>query len=43
MKTVTADWLRSARVDLETIDAILGNSNLTAVVAFMPSSVSKNV
>lgn len=34
MKAITADWLRSAGADLETIDAILGNSNLTAMVAF---------
>jgi len=34
MKAVTADWLRSAKADLETINAILSNSNLTAVVAF---------
>jgi len=34
MKGVTADWLRSARNDLETIDAILGKANLTAMVAF---------
>jgi HEPN domain-containing protein len=34
MKTVTADWLRSARSDLETIDAILGKESLTAVAAF---------
>ena len=34
MKAVTADWLRSARADLETIDAILGKPNLAAMVAF---------
>lgn len=34
MKAVTADWLRSAGADIETMDAILGNANLTAVVAF---------
>jgi HEPN domain-containing protein len=34
MKSVTADWLRSARADLETIEAILDNSNLTTMVAF---------
>lgn len=34
MKDVTADWLRSARADLETIDAILGKPSLTAMVAF---------
>ena len=34
MKAVTADWLSSAKKDIETIDAILGNLNLTAVVAF---------
>lgn len=34
MKAITADWLRSARTDIETIDAIIGNSNLTAIVAF---------
>jgi len=34
MKSVTADWLRSAKADLETIDAIIGNPNLTAVIAF---------
>jgi HEPN domain-containing protein len=34
MKAVTADWLRSARADIETMGAILGNPNLTAVVAF---------
>jgi hypothetical protein len=25
MKAVTADWLRSARADIETMGAILGN------------------
>lgn len=34
MKPVTADWLRSARADLETISAILDNPALTAVIAF---------
>ena len=34
MKTITADWLRSAGTDLETIDEILDNLNLTAIVAF---------
>jgi len=34
VKAVTADWLRSARADLETIDAILGKPNLAAMVAF---------
>lgn len=34
MKAITADWLSSAKKDIETIDAILGNLNLTAVVAF---------
>mgnify|MGYP000228345391 CR=1 FL=1 len=34
MKAVTADWLRSAQTDIETIEAILGNPSLTAVVAF---------
>lgn len=34
MNAVVADWLRSARTDLETIDAILHNPNLTGVVAF---------
>jgi HEPN domain-containing protein len=34
VKTVTADWLRSAQADLETIDAILNNPKLTTMVAF---------
>jgi len=34
MKDVTADWLKSARADLETIDAILDKPNLAAMVAF---------
>jgi len=34
MKATTADWLFSAKNDIETIDAIIGNPNLTAVVAF---------
>jgi HEPN domain-containing protein len=34
MKIATADWLRSAKADLETIDAILGKPTLTAMVAF---------
>lgn len=34
MKVVTTDWLRSARADLETINAILDKPNLAAVVAF---------
>jgi len=34
MKAITADWLSSAKKDIETIDAILDNLNLTAVVAF---------
>jgi len=34
MKAVTADWLRSASADLETIGAILDNPSLTAMVAF---------
>lgn len=34
MKSITADWHRSAQADLETIDAILGKPNLTAMVAF---------
>ncbi|GBE15563.1 MAG TPA: HEPN domain-containing protein [Proteobacteria bacterium] len=34
MKAVTTDWLRSARADLETINAILDKPNLAAVVAF---------
>jgi len=34
MKPITADWLKSAATDLETIDVIAGNSNLTAIVAF---------
>lgn len=34
MKAVTAGWLRSARADLETIDAIIGKPNLAAMVAF---------
>lgn len=34
MKPITSDWLRSAKADLETIDAILGKPALTAVVAF---------
>ena len=34
MKSITADWLKSAKADIETIDAILDNLNLTAVVAF---------
>jgi hypothetical protein len=33
MKSVVADWLKSARTDLETIDAIIGNANLTTVIA----------
>jgi len=34
MKPITADWLRSAKSDLETIDAIIDNPDLTAVIAF---------
>jgi HEPN domain-containing protein len=34
MKSIVADWLRSARTDLETIDAIIANANLTTVIAF---------
>jgi len=34
MKAVTADWLRSAQADLETLDAILAKPTLTAMVAF---------
>jgi HEPN domain-containing protein len=34
MKTLTADWLKAALSDLETIDEILDNTNLTAIVAF---------
>jgi len=34
MKTVTADWLRSAQTDLDTIDAIREQPQLTPVVAF---------
>lgn len=34
MKTITTDWIRSASTDLETIDEIIDNSNLTAIVAF---------
>jgi HEPN domain-containing protein len=34
MKTITVDWLKSARNDLETIDAILCKASLAAVVAF---------
>lgn len=44
MKAITADWLRSASADLETIDAILGNPNLTAMVAFhAQQSVEKHL
>ena len=34
MKAITSDWLRSASTDLETIDEIIDNVNLTAIVAF---------
>lgn len=34
MKVVTAEWLRSAEADLETITAILEKPALTAMVAF---------
>jgi len=34
MKAITSDWLRSANTDLETINAIIDNMNLTAIVAF---------
>lgn len=34
MKAITADWLFSAKNDIETINAIIDNPNLTAVVAF---------
>ncbi len=34
MKDITADWLKSAKADLETIDAILDKPNLAAMVAF---------
>jgi HEPN domain-containing protein len=34
LKSVTADWLKSADADLETVRAILENPSLTAIVAF---------
>ena len=34
MKAITSDWLRSAGTDIETIDEIIDNVNLTAIVAF---------
>jgi HEPN domain-containing protein len=34
MKTVTADWLRSARTDLDTINAIRNQPQLSPIVAF---------
>lgn len=34
MKSVTADWIKSASSDLQTIDAIIDNPDLTAVIAF---------
>jgi len=34
MKSITSDWLRSANTDLETINEIIDNMNLTAIVAF---------
>ena len=43
MKAITADWLSSAKKDIETIDAILDNLNLTAVVAFHAQQCVENV
>ena len=34
MKTATADWLKSARTDLYTIDVIRDKPQLTPIVAF---------
>ena len=34
MKANTADWLRSAQADLDTITAILNQPHLTPIVAF---------
>jgi HEPN domain-containing protein len=34
MKSVVGDWLRSASADLETIDAIIDNANLTTIISF---------
>ncbi|MDA3806696.1 MAG: HEPN domain-containing protein [Thiomicrorhabdus sp.] len=34
MKSISADWLKSARSDLLTMEALLGRAELTAVVAF---------
>jgi len=34
MKPISVDWLKSARSDLLTMEALLGRAELTAVVAF---------
>lgn len=34
MKHITAEWLKSAKSDLDTIEKILGDDRLTPVVAF---------
>ncbi len=34
MKSISGDWLKSARSDLLTMEALLGRDELTAVVAF---------
>ena len=34
MKANTADWLKSAQADLDTITAILDQPHLTPIVAF---------
>lgn len=34
MRRMTKEWLNSAHIDLETIESIINNENLTGVVAF---------
>ena len=34
MKDISLEWLRSAKSDIETIDAILEKKQLTHIVAF---------